>query len=152
MLVSDRDTRFTSAFWTGLHKALGVSLIFGLPHHYNTTSKVERVNGVIADVLRSFAGERADDWPTLVPLVEFAINDSASPLGTGYTPFYADRGQHPRRPLTPFAAPDPAGSGEAAGHLMGRVKGSAGAIAGASGPAQGGARLLPAGRVVRCEG
>ena len=54
-------------------------------------------------------------------MVEFAINESASPLGTGYTPFYADRGQHPRRPFTPSAAPDPAGSGEVAAHLMGRV-------------------------------
>jgi hypothetical protein len=124
VLVSDRDTRFTSAFWTGLHNALGSSLIFGSPHHHNTTSKVERVNGVIADVLRSFANERCDNWPELVPLVEFAINDSASPLDSGYTPFYADRGQHPRRPLTPPAGPDPAvpvGDGEAAAQLMSRV-------------------------------
>jgi len=49
------------------------------------------VNGVIADVLRSFVSERQDDWPSLIPLVEFAINDSASPLGMGYTPFFADR-------------------------------------------------------------
>jgi hypothetical protein len=99
VLVSDRDTRFTSAFWTDLHAALGASLVIGSPHHHNTTSKVERVNGVIANVLRSFASERGDDWPELVPLVEFAINDSASTLGSGYTPLYADRGQHPRRPL-----------------------------------------------------
>jgi hypothetical protein len=69
VLVSDRDTRFTSPFWTGLHAALGASLVFGSPHRYNTTNKVECVNGVIADVLRSFAGERADDWPDFVPLV-----------------------------------------------------------------------------------
>ena len=93
---------------------LGASLIFRSPYHHNTTSKVERVNGVIADVLRSFAGERADDWPAIVPRVEFAINDSASPLGTGDTPFYADRGKHPCSPLTPSAAPDPEGSGQAA--------------------------------------
>ncbi len=80
VLVSHRDTRFTSAFWTALHTALGASLIFGSQHHHNTTSKVERVNGVIADVLRSFAGDSADDWPEFVPLVEFAINDSVSPL------------------------------------------------------------------------
>ncbi len=85
---------------------------------------MERVNGVIADVLRSFAGDRADDWPEFLPLVEFAINDSVSPLGSGYTQFYADRGQHPRRLLTPPDAPDPvapAGSGEAAAHMMARV-------------------------------
>ncbi len=69
--------------------------MFGSPHHHNTTGKVERINGVITDVLRSFANKRGDDWPALVPLVEFSNNDSASPLGSGYTPFYADRGQHP---------------------------------------------------------
>ncbi len=29
VLASDRDTCFTSAFWTGLHAALGSSLLFG---------------------------------------------------------------------------------------------------------------------------
>ena len=109
-----------------MHAALGSSLIIGSPHHHNTTSKVERVNGVIADVLRAFAGDRSDAWLELVQLVEFAINDSASTLGSGNTPFYANRGQHPRRPLTPPDAPDsdpaaPAESGEAAAHLMARV-------------------------------
>jgi hypothetical protein len=62
-----------------------------------------------------------------VPLVEFEINNSVSPLGSGYTLLYADSGQqtqHPRRPLTPPDAPDPvapAGSGEAAAHMMARV-------------------------------
>ncbi len=92
-LVSARDTRFTSALWTDLHTALDASLVFSgwSPQRHNTTSKVERVSSVITDVLRSFASERCDDWPELVPLVDFAIKDSASTLGSGYTPFYADR-------------------------------------------------------------
>jgi hypothetical protein len=61
---------------------------------------------VIADVLHSFAIERGDGLPELMQLVEFAINDSASTLGSGYTPFYADRGQHPHRPLLLTALPD----------------------------------------------
>ncbi len=32
LLVLDRDTRFTSAFWTGLHEELGTRIIFGLLH------------------------------------------------------------------------------------------------------------------------
>ena len=122
---SVRDNRFTSEFkfWTALHAALGTTLVFGSPHHHNTNSKTERVNGVIADVLRAFVAERQDNWPELIPLVEFAINDSASPLGTGYTPFYADRGQHPRRPLT--CPPDPTqpepSSGGAVARLMDQV-------------------------------
>ena len=44
VLVQDSDTRFTSAFWTCLHVALGASLVYGSQHHHSTTSKVERVN------------------------------------------------------------------------------------------------------------
>ncbi len=66
---------------------------------------MERINGVIADVLRSFANERGDDWPALVPLVEFAINDSASPLGSGY---YSSSAR------SPAARPRPTPSGEPA--------------------------------------
>jgi hypothetical protein len=106
-----------------LHAAFDVALIFGSPHRHNTTSKVGRVNCVLADseVLRCVSGERAGDWPDFVPLIEFTIIDSASPLGSGYTPFYANSGQHPRRSLVPPPAPDLAGSGEAATDLMGRV-------------------------------
>jgi hypothetical protein len=52
---------------------------------------------VIADVLRSFASERSDNWPELVPLVEFVINDSTLTIG---------RCQHQRPPLLPTAQPD----------------------------------------------
>ena len=50
VLVSDRDTR-----WKGLHAAQGASLTLGSQHHHNTTCWVERVNGVIADVLSARA-------------------------------------------------------------------------------------------------
>ena len=69
-----------------------MTLIFRSQHHHNTTSKVEHINGVIVDVLRSFAVDRCDDWPDFVPLAEFAINDSACSMGLGYTPFFANRG------------------------------------------------------------
>ena len=104
MLIADRDTCFPSAFWTGLHEALGVLLIFGSPGspcHHNTTSKAERVNGIIAVVRR----RRADGWPALMPLVDFAIYNSASPIRTGYVPFYADCSQHPRHTVTPPQQP-----------------------------------------------
>ena len=130
-IVSDRDVRFTADLWTSLHRALGSTLIFGSPHHHNTTSKVERVNGVIEDVLRAFVNDRQDNWPDLISLVEFAINDSASPLGTGYTPFYADRGQHPRRPLAPpddAASPAAVGGGDALARLMDHVTGEVRAL------------------------
>ena len=127
VLVSDRATRFTGAIWTGPARG-NASLIFGSPHHHSTTRKAERVNGVVANVWRSSASERADDWPKILRLVEFTINDSASHLGTGYTLFYPDRYQNLRSPLTPSAAPDFAGSGEEAAPLLGLVTVSASGV------------------------
>jgi hypothetical protein len=83
------------------------------PHQHNTTSKVERVHGVIADVPRAFAGYRRDGWPELAPLAEFAINDSASSLGSGpratrpSTPTAASAGPSPR-PMRQTPPPHPA--------------------------------------------
>ena len=74
------------------------------------------------------------DWPAIVSLVEFAIMDSASPLGSGCrdTPFYADAASVPaasmpdRQPWT--------SRGQARTLLTSR-----GAAAIAAGHAQGGA-------------
>ena len=83
-------------------------------------SKVKLVNGVIADILRAFVNDRQDNWPELIPLVELAINNTAFPLGTGFTPFFADSGQHQRcqlAPLTSGTAPKARG-GKAVALLM----------------------------------
>ena len=53
------------------------------------------------------ASSAAHQWVSSAMSSWFAINDSASSLCSGYTPFYADRCQHPRRPLTPPAGQDP---------------------------------------------
>ena len=51
-------------------------------------AKVERANGVIGDTLRAFANGRKDDWDRHLPLAVFAINNAASSLGDGLTPFF----------------------------------------------------------------
>ena len=66
---------------------MGAQFIY--QHHHKTNSKVEHVNSVIADVLRSIAGKRANDWQALVQLVKFAIYYLPSPLGFGYRPFFS---------------------------------------------------------------
>jgi hypothetical protein len=47
--------------------------------------------------LRAYANGRKDDWDRQLPLAVFAINNAASTLGDGLTPFFIDRGAHPRR-------------------------------------------------------
>ena len=67
---------------------MGLCLIVGSAYHKNTNAKVERanLNGVI---------------------------NAASTLGDGLTPFFIDRGAHPRLPLTAPAAGRPDGESPA---------------------------------------
>jgi hypothetical protein len=82
---------------------------------------LDLVNSVTADMLCSFACERADNWPDFVQLVKFAINDPALPLGSGYTAVYAEQPPPSLPPrLVLQEAQDPAWSDEAVADLMGQ--------------------------------
>ena len=43
-IVSDRDAKFTSKFWTSLFQAIGTQLCFSTAYHPQTYGKIERVN------------------------------------------------------------------------------------------------------------
>ena len=100
VLVVDHDPKFTSEVFRAFVKSMGSCLIVGSAYHKNTNAKVERANGVIGDTLRAFANGRKDDWDRQLPLAVFAINNAASTLGDELTPFFIDRGAHPRLPLS----------------------------------------------------
>ncbi|KAE8993597.1 hypothetical protein PR003_g20935 [Phytophthora rubi] len=95
-IVSDRDPRFTSAFWSSLFQLLGTKLSMSTAAHPETDSQTERVNRVLEDVLRSYATSFAS-WSSFLPLAEFALNN-AEHASTGLTPFFANNARHPRVP------------------------------------------------------
>ncbi|GMF60177.1 unnamed protein product [Phytophthora fragariaefolia] len=93
-IVSDRDPRFTSAFWTALFQLLGTKLSMSTAAHPETDGQTERVNRVLEDVLRSYATSFTS-WSKFLPLAEFALNN-AEHESTGVTPFFANNAGHPR--------------------------------------------------------
>ena len=98
-VVSDRDIRLRAHFWRALQKRLGTELRFTTAYTPNTNGKVERVNAVLGDVLRSVCKFAGRDWEEQLDLAEFAINGSES-QATGFTPFYANYAREPRVPAT----------------------------------------------------
>ncbi len=70
--------------------------------------------------MRAFAKGRKDDWGGHLPLTVFAINNATSTLGGDLTPFFIDRGAHPRLPLSP-PRDDPA-AGESPAHYAERMR------------------------------
>ncbi|KAG3141164.1 hypothetical protein PC128_g25029 [Phytophthora cactorum] len=94
--VSDRDPRFTAAFWQTLFQLLGTRLHMSTAGHPQTDDQTERVNRVLEDTLRSVC---ATAWSERLPVVEFALNNAVH-ASTGFTPFYLNGMRHPRVPLT----------------------------------------------------
>ena len=58
-------------------------------HHFipQSNGQTERMNRVLEDMLRHFVNPRQDDWDTLLPVLEFAINNSFQESIQG-TPFF----------------------------------------------------------------
>ncbi|GMF22764.1 unnamed protein product [Phytophthora fragariaefolia] len=95
-IVSDRDPRFTSAFWTALFQLLGTKLSMLTATHLETDGQTERVNRVLEDILRSYATSFTS-WSKVLPLAEFALNN-AEHTSTGVTPFFANNARYPPVP------------------------------------------------------
>ena len=90
-MITDRDPKFVAKFWTQLMSELGIQAELAAAYHHRTSGQVERTNRVVEEVLRCYAREASEDWPRMMPAVEFAINSAKSPT-TGLTPFFASYG------------------------------------------------------------
>ena len=104
-IVSDRDTRFTSAFWQYVMRTLGSHLAMSSPFHPQTDGQSERAIQHVQQILRAYVNEHLTDWDQHLPLIAFAINDSVQ-ASTGHTPFHLNNGRHPITPSALVAAPD----------------------------------------------
>ncbi|MBW0540655.1 hypothetical protein O181_080370 [Austropuccinia psidii MF-1] len=85
IIISDRDPKFTSEFWTNLYEMLGTKLVFSTAYHPQTDGLAERMIQTMEDILRRFFAygmEYKDhegythDWVTLLPAVHLAYNTS----------------------------------------------------------------------------
>lgn len=96
--VTDRGTVFVSEFWRAFLKLLGVSSAMSSAYHPQTDGNTERVNRVMEDVLRHYVDASQTNWESLLPLVEFAINDSWHE-SIKAVPFSVVYGRRPPLPL-----------------------------------------------------
>ena len=79
------------------HRAVGVIHAKSTAYHPATNGQSERMNRVLEDMLRHYANHRQDDWDTLLPIFEFAVNNSWQE-SVQNTPFYLNYGRHPETP------------------------------------------------------
>ncbi|MBW0464758.1 hypothetical protein O181_004473 [Austropuccinia psidii MF-1] len=93
-MISKRDSNFTSALWTNLHKLLWTKLKFSTEYHPQTDGLVERIIQNLEHMIRRFCAyglEFKDSysfthyWCTLIPALELVYKTSVH-SSTGQTP------------------------------------------------------------------
>ena len=103
-LISDRDTRFTSAYWKSFIEALGIAPHMSTAFHPETDGQTERMNRTIEEMLRSYVNGKHDNWDDYLPYLELAYNNSRQASHKS-TPYFLNHGTHP---FVPGAALNPA--------------------------------------------
>jgi hypothetical protein len=120
-IVTDRGTQFTSRFWNRVSSHMSIDHRLSTAFHPQTDGQTERQNQTMEQYLRCFTNYEQDNWVELLPLAEFAYNNSVH-ASTGFTPFFANYSYHPEMQ---FKAPkDPARvlSERAADDLVDRLR------------------------------
>ena len=104
-LITDRDPKFLSKFWTSLFENLGVKLLYSTAYHLQTDGSSERTNQTVEIALRFFVHALVypSEWPQVLSRIQAIINNSSS-LTTGKTPNELAYGFSLRRPLDLLAA------------------------------------------------
>ena len=98
-IVSDRDSKFTSAFWTNLQKLLGTNLNLSTAFHPQTDGQTERMNSVLEDMLRHYVNPDQLIWDNLLSLAEFSMSNCYK-SSIKCTPFQLVYGKNPATPAS----------------------------------------------------
>ena len=94
-VISDRGPQFESRFWKRFLELLGGKVCLSSAYHPQSDGQTERTNQTLEQYLRCFVSYQKDNWCSLLPLAEFAFNNTLH-TSTNCTPFYAYTGHHPR--------------------------------------------------------
>ena len=95
LIVTFRESLFTSKFWSLLCYFLSIKRRLSTAFHPQTNGQTERQNSTIEAHLRAFINFKQNDWARFLLIAEFAYNNAKN-ASTGFTPFKLNCGYHPR--------------------------------------------------------
>ncbi|GBG64138.1 hypothetical protein CBR_g40837 [Chara braunii] len=106
-IVSDRDTRFMSTFWTALMQESGTTMKPSSARHPQTDRQTERAHQTAQMMLRMLIRPDQKDWVDRFLEFEFAYNTSVHPA-IGMTPFELHHSGRKDRIFVDLLLPRPA--------------------------------------------
>ncbi|GBG72575.1 hypothetical protein CBR_g12146 [Chara braunii] len=106
-IVSDRDTRFMSAFWTSLMAEFGTTMKPSSARQPRTDGLTERAHQTAQMMLRTLIRPDQKDWVDRLPDIKFAYNTSVHPA-ICVTPFELHHGGEKARIFADLLLPQAA--------------------------------------------
>ena len=98
-IISDRDHKFVSEFWTTLFKLCGTKFKLSSAYLLETDGQTERTNITLENMLKMYGGKRQLSWDKWLHMIEYAYNDHIH-NSIGVNPFYVLYGQECKTPIT----------------------------------------------------
>jgi hypothetical protein len=105
-IISYRDSRFLSTFWSSLWSMLDTKLTKSTAFHPQTDGQIEVVNRMIVHILRMYNSKHPRTWDESLPYVQHSYN-RALHSSTSHSPFQVGFGFQPLCPIDiamPFVA------------------------------------------------
>jgi len=99
-IITDCGKKFTSRFWKLVCSDLSINHRLLTAFHPQTDGQTERQNQTMEQYLRAFCNYEQDNWVELIPLAEFAYNNSVH-HSTRMTPCWPNYHYHPPIPFKP---------------------------------------------------
>ncbi|GJX28749.1 putative reverse transcriptase domain-containing protein [Tanacetum coccineum] len=98
LIISDRDSHFTSSLWKTLQKALGTNLDMSTAYHPQMDGQSKRNIQTLKDMLRAYVIDFGSSWDRHLPMVEFSYNNSyhASIKAAPYEALYRRKCRSPK--------------------------------------------------------
>jgi hypothetical protein len=87
-IITDRGPQFTSLFWDRVCSHLSIDHRLSTAFYPQTDGQTDRQNQTMEQYLCAFCNYEQDNWVELLPLAEFAYNNSMH-ASTRMTPFWA---------------------------------------------------------------
>lgn len=94
ILVSDRGSNFISHVVQEINKLLSTKAATTTAYHPQANGLVERINGIIANMMSMYVNKYHSDWDRYLPFITFAYN-SAKQDSTKMSPFFLLNAREP---------------------------------------------------------
>ena len=92
-IVTNKGSFFTLKFWSLLYYFLGIKRRLSTAFYLQTGSQIKRQNSTIEAYLRAFVKLKQNDWARLLPIAEFAYNNTKN-ASTSHTLFELNSEYH----------------------------------------------------------